>query len=141
MSETPHNKILAIGFAAFAVIVGGTFLLLMLTSLGVFVALGFTMANETGDSTQAGIGILGGIIALVFYGVLFAIFVFPVAWASWTLFRLRSRARFWGIVAAILVLPLFPLGTALGVYGLWFLFSEPGKQLYSHVNSAALPIR
>ena len=129
MSETPHSKILAIGFAAFAVIVGGTFLLMMLTSLGVFVALGITMANETGDSTQAGIGILGGIVALIFYGVLFIIFVFPVAWASWKLFKLRPRARFWGIVAAILVLPLFPLGTALGGYGLWYFFSAPGKEL------------
>ncbi len=129
MSETPHTKILAIGFAAFAVIVGGTFLLLMLTSVGVFVALGFTMANETGDSTQAGVGILGGILTLLFYGALFLIFVFPVAWASWKLFKLRPRARPWGIVAAILVIPLFPLGTALGVYGLWFFFSEPGRQL------------
>ncbi len=140
MPETPHTRILAIGFAAFAVIVGGTFLLLMLTSVGVFVALGFTMANETGDSTQAGIGILGGIFALLFYGVLFVIFVFPVAWASWKLFKLRPRARFWGIVASILALPLFPLGTALGVYGLWFFFSEQGKQLHAQVNSA-LPIR
>lgn len=140
MPETPHHKILAIGFAAFAVIVGGTFLLLMFTSLGVFVALGFTMASETGDSTQAGIGILGGIFALLFYGVLLVIFVFPVAWASWKLLKLRPRARFWGIVAAVLVLPLFPLGTALGVYGLWFFFSEQGQQV-AQVNSAALPLR
>ncbi len=125
MTETPHHKILAIGFAAFAVIVGGTFVLLMVTSLGVFVALGFTMSSETGDSTQAGIGILGGVLALLFYGVLFVIFVFPVAWASWKLFKLRRRAQFWGIVASILVLPLFPLGTALGVYGLWFFFRRP----------------
>jgi hypothetical protein len=129
MPETPHNKILAIGFAAFAVIFGGTFLLLMLTSLGVFVALGFSIASETGDSTNAGIGIIGGILAVIFYGVLFAIFVFPVAWAGWKLFKLRPRARLWGIIAAILVLPIMPLGTALGVYALWFLFSEQGKRL------------
>ena len=131
MQQTPHNKILAIGFASFAVIFGITFLILMLTSLGVFVALGFTMANETGDSTQAGIGILGGVLSLVFYGVLFVIFVFPVAWAAWKLFKLRPRARIWGIIASILMLPVMPLGTALGVYGLWFLFSEQGKQFSS----------
>lgn len=129
MSEVPHNKILAIGFAAFAVIFGGTFLLLMLTSVGVFVALGFTMAEETGDSSQAGIGILGGVLTILFYGVLFLIFVFPVAWASWKLFKLRPRARLWGIIASILILPVMPLGTALGIYGLWFFFSEQGKSL------------
>ena len=129
MPGTPHNKILALSFAAFAVIVGGTFLLLMLTSMGVFVAMGFAMANETGDSTQAGIGILGGVLTLIFYGVLFAIFVLPVAWASWKLFKQRRRARLWGIIASILLLPVLPFGTVIGIYGLWFLFSEQGKLL------------
>lgn len=131
MQQTPHNKILAIGFAAFAVIFGGTFFLLMLTSVGVFVALGFTIAEDTGDSSQAGIGILGGVLSVLFYGVLFLIFVFPVAWASWKLFKLRTRWRLWGIIASILILPVMPLGTALGIYGLWFFFSEQGKYLAS----------
>jgi len=129
MQEAPHTKILAVGLGVFAFIFGITFLLLMLTSLGVFVAMGFTMANETGDSTHAGIGILGGLFALVFYCVLAVIFVFPTGLASWKLFKGRRHARLWGIIAAILILPVLPLGTALGVYGLWFLLGARGKQL------------
>ena len=53
MTDADHNKILAIGFAAFAAIFFFTFLLLVLVTGGVFVALGITFANETGDPNQA----------------------------------------------------------------------------------------
>ena len=129
MQQAPHAKILSIGFASFALIFGLTFLLLMLTSLGVFVALGFTMADETGDSMHAGIGILGGLFAIVFYCVLAVIFVIPTGLAGWKLFKGRRHARLWGTIAAILILPVLPIGTVLGVYGLWFFFSANGKQL------------
>jgi hypothetical protein len=36
---------------------------------GVFVALGITMANDTGDPNQAGFGILGAVFTVIFYGV------------------------------------------------------------------------
>lgn len=135
MAGPDHNKILAIGFAAFAAIFFITFLLLLVVTTGVFVALGITFANETGDSKQAGIGILGGIFTIIFYVALGLIFVLPTAVASWKLFKRRKRARFWGIIASILVAPILPLGTILGVYGLWFFFSAEGKRFYSSVHS------
>jgi hypothetical protein len=126
MTDAPHNKILAISFAVFAAIFFFTFLVLVLVTVGVFVALGITFANESGDPNQAGIGILGAFGTVIFYGVLALIFVLPPALASWKLFKRKPRARFWGIIAAIVVLPIFPLGTMLGVYGLWFFFSAQG---------------
>ena len=131
MTPVEHNKYLALGFAVFAAILGFTFLLLMLVSVGVFVALGISFANETGDSNQAGIGILGGVFALIFYLVLGAIMVLPPALASRKMWKRRPRARFWGIVAAILLAPILPLGTMLGIYGFWFFFSTEGRQFYS----------
>lgn len=127
MSATDHTKILAIGFAVFAAIFLFTFLLLILVTVGVFVGLGITLANESGDTNQAGIGILGAVGTLIFYGVLILMFVLPPALASWKLFKQKPRARIWGIVASIVVLPIIPLGTALGVYGLWFFFNGPGR--------------
>ncbi len=62
MTGADHNKILAIGFAAFAAILFFTFLLLALVSVGVFVGLGITFANESGDPNQAGVGILGALL-------------------------------------------------------------------------------
>jgi hypothetical protein len=133
MTGADHNKILAIGFAAFAAIFFITFFLLLVVTTGVFVALGITFANETGDSKQAGIGVLGGVFTVIFYCVLGLIFVLPTALASWKMLKRRTRARLWGIIAAILVAPILPLGTALGIYGLWFFFSAAGKQFYSNL--------
>jgi hypothetical protein len=131
MKPQDHNKIIAIGFAFFAAIFGFTFLLLMLVSLGVFVGMGFTMAGDTGDKTQAGIGIAGGVFAVIFYLVLIAIFVLPTAIAAWKAYKQRHSARIWGIIAAILVIGVMPFGTALGVYALWFFFSVKGRDFYS----------
>jgi hypothetical protein len=49
-------------------------------------------------------------------------------------FKIRKHAgiaRALGIVASCLCLLGFPLGTALGVYGLWFLFGDLGKSFYA----------
>lgn len=129
MTGADHNKILAIGFAAFAAILFFTFLLLALVSVGVFVALGITFANESGDPNQAGVGILGAIFTLIFYGGLGLICVLPLALASWKMLKRRPGARVWGIIAAIVLLPIIPLGTMLGIYGLWFFLSVQGRNL------------
>ena len=127
MTGADHNKILAIGFAALAAILFFTFLLLALVSAGVFVALGVSFANESRDPNQAGVGILGAIFTLIFYGGLGLICVLPPAMASWKMLKRRPRARVWGIIAAIVLLPIIPLGTMLGVYGLWFFLGAEGR--------------
>lgn len=132
MTSSDHNKILAIGFGAFAAIFLFTFMLLLIVTTGVFVALGITFANETGDSANAGIGILGGVFTVIFYCVLGIICVLPTAMAAWKMLKRRKRARWYGIIASIVVVPIFPLGTILGIYSLWFFFSAEGKQFYSN---------
>jgi len=135
MTAVEHNKYLAIAFGIFAGLFGLTFLLLMLVSLGVFVALGISFANETGDANQAGVGILGGAFAVVFYLVLGLFFVLPTAAASRKMWKRRPGARLWGIIAAILILFVFPVGTFLAIYAFWFCFSAQGKDLF--LNSPA----
>jgi hypothetical protein len=131
MTALEHNKYLAVAFGVFAAIFGFTFLLLMLVTLGVFVALGISFANETGEASQAGIGILGGLFTVVFYVVLGLTLVAPTAVASRKMWKRRRNARAWGIIAAILVAWTFPIGTFLTIYALWFLFSAEGRKLYS----------
>jgi hypothetical protein len=127
MKPQDHNKIIAIGFAVLAAILAFTFLLLMLVSLGVFLGMGLT----SGDKAQAGIGIAGGIFAVIFYLVLGVIFVLPTAMAGWKALKRRPGTRIWGTIAAILIIGIAPLGTAVGVYALWFFFSAQGKEFYS----------
>ena len=127
MTAKDHSKILGIGFAAFAIIYLFTFVLLTVVTGGVFVAMGITIANDTGDPNQAGFGILGAVFTVVFYGVLGLICALPPALASWKLFKRKPKARFWGVIASIVVLPIIPLGTALGGYGLWYFFSGANR--------------
>ena len=127
MTTSEHERVLGIGFGFFAVIIGLTMLLLMIVSFGVFVGVGMTLANETGDSNQAGIGILGAVFTIVFYCALGAVFVLPPALAAWKTLKRRPKARTWAIIAAIVIMPFMPLGTILGIYALWFLFRGQGS--------------
>jgi len=129
MTALEHSRYLAVGFGIFAALFGFTFLLLMLVSLGVFVALGISFANETGDANQAGFGILGGAFAVIFYVLLGLLLVLPTATASRKLWKRRPGARAWAIVAAILIVWTFPVGTFLAIYAFWFCFSV-GKETY-----------
>ena len=136
MTAPEHNKYLAIGFGIFAALFGLTFLLLMLVSLGVFVALGISFAQESGDMNQAGVGILGGVFAVVFYVGLGLLLVLPTAVASRKLWKLRRGARGWSLIAALLVFWAFPVGTFLAIYALWFLFSTEGRKFYAELKPA-----
>lgn len=77
---------------------------------------------------------------MVFMSILIAIFVFAVVFtvlfsipkiiAGYGLKREKPWARGWAIVASIMAAMSFPLGTAIGVYGLVFLFGEDGKKYF-----------
>jgi len=138
MTVIEHNKILAIGFGIFAAIFAFTILLLMVVSLGVFAALGITSANDPRNGPGGKIGIIGGVVAVIFYTLLGAIFVLPMALASWKMLKRRRNARPWGIIAAILVATIIPLGTMFGIYGLWFFFSSEGRRFSLSVESEAV---
>jgi hypothetical protein len=47
------------------------------------------------------------------------------------LLRLRPWARVAGIVISIMALMMIPFGTAVGVYGLWVLFSRDTEHLFA----------
>ena len=70
---------------------------------------------------------------MIFYTLLAAIFVMPTALASRKMLKRGRNARTWGIIAAILVVPVMPLGTMLGIYGLWFFFSAEGRKFKGEI--------
>ena len=70
-------------------------------------------------------------IAMVVFLLTFSLlFVLPQVIGGIKMFRESPNARGWGIVGSIVSCLAFPLGTAAGVYGLWFLFGDEGKQFY-----------
>jgi hypothetical protein len=51
--------------------------------------------------------------------------------AGYGLLQYKPWARIVAIIVAIIGIVHFPLGTALGIYALWALLSEPGRQYYA----------
>ena len=125
MVAKDHNKLLSIfmlvqgGLQLFAGLIVG----LIYGGMG----LGFFAQARTDEERM-----VGGIFMVMAFIVAPIIFIFAGIFlmAGWKLLKEKSGARTWGIVASIIALFGFPLGTALGIYGLWFLFGEQGKQFY-----------
>lgn len=108
-----------------------------LSTLSLFAALFLAMAVGTAgaivgtaaDPNDAAvalpiIGIAGS--ALVAFLLVVSL---PGLIAGFGLLKLRPWARIVGIVVAVLSLLNIPLGTIVGVYGLWVLFSKETEQL------------
>ena len=109
-----------------------------LSALCLLAALGLTLvfiggfgAASVSDNPDAAIalpfiGITG--VALVSFLLVLAL---PGIITGIGLLRFRPWARVLGIVLSILGLMGFPLGTIIGVYGLWVLFSKDTERLFA----------
>ena len=126
-----HVKVLAtlhIVFGAIGVLIG----------LGVFAVLGGIagLVQMDGDPDAAmAIPILGGVGGLVLFVAL--LLSVPSIIAGVGLLKFRPCARILTIVLSILELLNVPFGTALGVYGLWVLFTPEGTQLFEQQRAAS----
>jgi hypothetical protein len=82
------------------------------------------------------------IVVMAFVALFASAFIVPQIVGGYKLLKEKSNARIWGIIGSVLSCLSFPLGTAAGVYGMWFLFGEEGKSFYQnsgYLNSAPQP--
>jgi len=81
-----------------------------------------------------------GIVVVVFaaVAVVTLLISIPKIIAGYGLRNGKPWARAWAIVASVMACMSFPLGTAIGVFGLMFLFSEEGKQYFDQRSGGAL---
>ncbi len=125
MIAKDHGKLLGIfhliqgGLQAF----GGIFLAL------IYGGLGLAFRSNAHKPEEQMMGTIFVILAFVLAPIIL-IFAGISLTAGYKLLKEKAGARTWGIVASIFALPSIPLGTALGVYGLWFLLGEEGKRFY-----------
>jgi uncharacterized membrane protein len=125
MTAKEHNKLAGILFSALGAIhlIGGTVIAVF------YVGLGFFAVTNTNDELDRFLGNFF-IVFGVFGSILLFVFSLIDFIAGWKMFKEKPNARTWGIAASIISLPSIPLGTASGIYGLWFLRGEEGKQFY-----------
>lgn len=115
-----HVRILAI----LNIVMGGLGLLLGIVFLLLFSGLGVFAGLAGGKDPDAFIAIpvMGGVGALIF-GVLF-VFSAPQIIGGIGLLKGLGWARILMIVVSALGLLSIPIGTAMGIYGLWVLLNE-----------------
>lgn len=125
MTPQEHNRLLSIFFH----IQGALQLLAGILLIVIYIAFGgyFMIGMRGNDGEFVGtmmiaMGIVMGVIVFVFAALDF--------FAAVKIGKTQKIGRTLGIVLGILSLTSFPIGTALGVYALWFFFGDMAKALY-----------
>jgi hypothetical protein len=119
---------------------GGLIVLLATGSIASLIVMGLQDSGEAENARIAApiIGVIGVVI-----GVFLLVLALPAILGGWGLMNYRSWSRILMIVVSGLSLLHFPLGTALGIYGLWVLLNEQSRQLLESggaIPAAAYPM-
>ena len=128
MTPKDHNKTLGVTHLAY-----GAFHLLLLLVFAAFFA--FVSAIPGPSHAEA----TAFTVMMLFMMVVGLLFTLPSLIAGYGLLKQKSWARTAAIVAGILACPGFPYGTALGVYTLWFMFGDEGRNFYANRINAWPP--
>lgn len=116
----------------------GVVILLMMGTIAGFVAA--SVASAAGSDYQNG-AIAGPIVATI--GVVIAVFFLalglPSILGGWGLMHYRPWSRILMIVVSVFHLFHVPLGTALGVYGLWVLLNDESRRLLESGGAFVAP--
>ena len=125
MTAKEHNNLLGI----FILIQGGLTVFAGLLLVLIYGGMGVALIGGGRDDEAR---LVGGMIFVIGLIVAVVIIAFSALYL-YTGFKIRKQqsiGRTLGIIVSVLSLFSFPLGTALGVYGLWFLLGDMGKELY-----------
>ncbi len=118
-----HVKVLAILYIVFGVL--GTLLGLALMALLSFIGMAGAASDPDAWMALPILGLTGAAL-----GAFLLLLSLPGVIAGFGLLKYRPWARIVTIVLSALNLMNFPLGTILGVYGLWVMLSEAGSRLF-----------
>jgi hypothetical protein len=131
-----HVKVLAV----LRIISGGLGLIVALGMLAVFGGIaGIVGMNAASDDAAVAIPVLGAVGGFIFLFI--ATLSLPSIIAGIGLLSFRPWARILTIIISVIDLVNFPIGTALGFYGLWVLFSTEGTNLFQQPAGITYPVR
>ncbi len=131
MTPEQHNKYLGwshLAYAAFHALMGLVFGVMM-------VAMFSTMPNQRGgNQPPPGFFVAIGVFLLIFS----LAWSLPSLIAGYALLKKRKWAKIASLVAGVFAATQMPVGTAVGVYTFWFVFSPPGRLLYDQPEKSLL---
>ena len=121
-------------YTAFNILLVAVIAVIYISIFGVVFSQVPQKANEPDPAFIVGILIFVFALAFIFI-VLFSV---PKIIAGYGLRKQKPWARTWAIVGSIMACMSFPFGTAIGVFGLVFLFSDDGKLYFDQVTRGNL---
>lgn len=121
-----HNKYLAYAHLAY----GGLTALFPLAFLAMFGSMFLFIANAPQQSGPSPPPVGFFVVVMIVFGGFYVALTIPSFVAGYALLKRKPWAKIASIIAGVVAGAFFPIGTALCVYTLWFLLSEPGKILY-----------
>jgi len=107
--------------------------------LGVFVSFMMFMMLSTGPGHGAEPPLAFSVFISVFLLIFTVGWTIPSMIAAYSLLKRKRWAKTAGIVAGVFAATQLPVGTAVGVYTFWFLFSENGRQVYDRPSNSLPP--
>lgn len=120
---------------------GFQFLIIGLLAVFYVVLFGAIFANAPHGADdpppEAILGII--VVVMIFVLIITGLFSIPKIVAGYGLRKQKSWAKIWAIIACIMACMSFPLGTAVGVYGLVFIFGDAGKAYFDNFDYGQIP--
>lgn len=134
MKTRDHAQLLAVVFAVHAVLEAVALAILAVVFGGLWHVITPELAGQMEQDgappgTERTVGVLFGLI----FGFVILLVLAQVllnAFAGYGIWKARSWGRVVGILSSMLTVMSFPIGTAIGVYGFWFLFGEKGREWF-----------
>ena len=128
MTPKEHAKLLGLFMWIFAGLQIGFIALIAIFYVAIFGFIAANMGNTPHRADEpppeAILGIF--VVVMIFVLVITLAFMIPKIVAGYGLRKGKSWAKVWTIIACVLAVMSVPLGTAVGVYGLWFVFGDAG---------------
>ena len=126
-----HDKARLLGllfwiYTAFNVVVVAVLAIIYIALFGVI----FTQVPQKAGDPPPELIMTILVVAFAFAFAFVVLFSVPKIVAGYGLRKEKPWARTWAIVGAIMACMSFPFGTAIGVFGLIFLFSDDGKRYF-----------
>jgi hypothetical protein len=135
---TPRDKARLLGLL-FWIFAGFNVAIVALIGVAYVVIFGAVFSNVPHKPGEPGPEVILPIMILIFAFILLYVVLFsiPKIVAGYGLRNEKSWARIWAIIASIMACMSFPFGTAIGVFGLVFLFGDDGKRYFESPDYGA----
>ncbi len=142
MTAREHARLLGLLFWIYAGVQIAVLLFSLVFVTAMFGGMISAFSNMPDRADQPDPGMIFGFMGvIIFFAVILAILMLiPKVVAGYGLRNDKRWSKVWAIIGCCLAVLSVPFGTALGVYGFWFIFGDQGKSYFeNNLGSSQIP--